>query len=130
MQVSPELVAILEKMVRYDFRARYVTAADALEALRSLPPELLESVPPPGPLPNGLATASSQELQIPPTATIETIHGHRAQEKYPCPIPHFLNLPRTSLLGGCCLGGYLLPQLRFGTGEQALDIAAVSPDDV
>ncbi|MBD0343763.1 MAG: serine/threonine protein kinase, partial [Coleofasciculus sp. Co-bin14] len=64
-QVSPELVAILDKMVRYDFRARYVTAADALQALRSLPEELLESVPPPQPMPNSPEAVSSQELFAP-----------------------------------------------------------------
>ena len=32
-QVSPELVAIIERMVRYDFRVRYSTAAEALLAL-------------------------------------------------------------------------------------------------
>ncbi|HEY9829959.1 MAG TPA: serine/threonine-protein kinase [Stenomitos sp.] len=34
--VSPELAGILDKMVRYDFRDRYSTAADALAALQSL----------------------------------------------------------------------------------------------
>ncbi|HEY9670083.1 MAG TPA: protein kinase [Waterburya sp.] len=34
--VSSELVAILDRMVRYDFRTRYPTALEALEAVRSL----------------------------------------------------------------------------------------------
>src|ERR671933_658280 len=34
--VSPELASILDQMVRYDFRDRYSTAADALAALQSL----------------------------------------------------------------------------------------------
>lgn len=34
--VSPELAGILDKMVCYDFRDRYLTAADALVALQSL----------------------------------------------------------------------------------------------
>lgn len=86
-QVSPELVAILDKMVRYDFRARYVTAGDALEALRSLPPELLASVPPPGPLPNAWAVAPSQELEIPPTATMQTLPvvGQKPNSNPPAP---------------------------------------------
>jgi len=49
--ISPELADILDKMIRYDFRDRYPTALDALEAISHLPPELLESVPPPQPLP-------------------------------------------------------------------------------
>ncbi|MEW6494372.1 MAG: protein kinase [Cyanobacteriota bacterium] len=35
--VSPELAAVLDHMVRYDFRTRYPTALEALEALQSLP---------------------------------------------------------------------------------------------
>ncbi len=73
-QVSPEFAAILDKMVSYDFRSRYVTATDALEALRSLPTELLESVLPPQPLPEVSRAALSQELQSPPpTATGKTL---------------------------------------------------------
>lgn len=48
--ISPELADILDKMIRYDFRDRYLTALDALEAISGLPPELLKSVPPPQPL--------------------------------------------------------------------------------
>ena len=36
-QVSPELAAILDRMVRYDFRVRYPTATEALLALENLP---------------------------------------------------------------------------------------------
>jgi tetratricopeptide (TPR) repeat protein len=36
VQVSPELADILDRMVRYDFRQRYLSAKEALEALRSL----------------------------------------------------------------------------------------------
>ena len=43
--VAPELADILDRMVRYDFRARYPTAAEALKALQQLPAELLETVP-------------------------------------------------------------------------------------
>ncbi|MCL6434223.1 MAG: tetratricopeptide repeat protein [Leptolyngbyaceae cyanobacterium HOT.MB2.61] len=35
-QVSPEFAAILDKMVRYDFRQRYPSAKEALDDLRSL----------------------------------------------------------------------------------------------
>ncbi|WP_225887010.1 protein kinase domain-containing protein [Nodosilinea nodulosa] len=35
--VSSSLVAVLDKMVRYDFRDRYPTAQEALEALQNLP---------------------------------------------------------------------------------------------
>lgn len=35
--VSPELAAVIDRMVRYDFRERYVDAAEALVALENLP---------------------------------------------------------------------------------------------
>ncbi len=41
-EISPELAAILTRMVRYDFRERYSTAAEALEALQGLPSNLLD----------------------------------------------------------------------------------------
>ncbi|MCA1990910.1 MAG: tetratricopeptide repeat protein [Coleofasciculus sp. S288] len=41
--VSPELVAILDRMVRYDFRDRYPTAVEALQAVRSLLTPVSES---------------------------------------------------------------------------------------
>jgi serine/threonine protein kinase len=44
-QVSPELAAFLDCMVRYDFRARYPTAVEALEALRSISTALVEPAP-------------------------------------------------------------------------------------
>ncbi|HEY9638175.1 MAG TPA: serine/threonine-protein kinase [Coleofasciculaceae cyanobacterium] len=37
VQTSPELAELLEKMVRYDYRQRYQTAAEALQALEQLP---------------------------------------------------------------------------------------------
>ncbi|MBD2231115.1 serine/threonine-protein kinase [Phormidium tenue] len=39
-QANPALLDVLEVMVRYDFRTRYTTAAEALVALRKLPPAL------------------------------------------------------------------------------------------
>jgi serine/threonine protein kinase len=36
-QASPELIEILDRMVRYDFRERYPVASEALEALEKLP---------------------------------------------------------------------------------------------
>ncbi len=38
VDVSPELADIIDRMVRYDFRQRYQTASDALEALNVLAP--------------------------------------------------------------------------------------------
>ncbi len=44
-QVHPDLADCLDRMVRYDFRTRYATATEALNALQMLPSELLS--PPP-----------------------------------------------------------------------------------
>lgn len=41
--VTPELADFLDRLTRYDFRARYVTATEALEALQTLPAELLQA---------------------------------------------------------------------------------------
>ena len=72
-QVTPELAEVIDQMVRYDYRSRYPTAAEALEALRSLPAELLESVPPPTPLPPPSATMPISAPPSPATATGETM---------------------------------------------------------
>lgn len=41
-QVSPELAEVLDQMIRYDFRERYVDAAEALAALEALPASITE----------------------------------------------------------------------------------------
>ncbi|WP_143467675.1 protein kinase domain-containing protein [Leptolyngbya ohadii] len=41
-QTHPALVEVIDRMVRYDFRARYSTAAEALAALNDLPSEIAE----------------------------------------------------------------------------------------
>lgn len=41
-QTNPELVALLDRMVCYDFRDRYADAMEALEALNQLPAELFD----------------------------------------------------------------------------------------
>ncbi|PSR18816.1 serine/threonine protein kinase [filamentous cyanobacterium CCP3] len=44
-KANPALLAVLDTMVRYDFRTRYTTAAEALAALRGLPPQLSRYLP-------------------------------------------------------------------------------------
>lgn len=74
-QTRPELAAIIDQMVCYDFRDRYPTATEALEALRSLPAVLLESVPPPQPLSEAAGATSSLELPTPPSTIDPTEPG-------------------------------------------------------
>lgn len=49
--VGSELVEILDRMVRYDFRTRYPTALEALAALQSLPTVATTNFPLPQPVP-------------------------------------------------------------------------------
>lgn len=51
-QLHPELQTVLDTMVRYDFRARYPSAKEALEAMASLPQELAQSAPAPSSFPS------------------------------------------------------------------------------
>ena len=67
VQVSPELADILDCMVRYDFRDRYPTAVEALEALRSLPSAILDLIPPPQPIPD--ITEAPTYLELSPSGT-------------------------------------------------------------
>lgn len=70
---TPELADFLDRMVRYDFRARYTTASDALAALQTLPAELLDAIAAPIPAPNAEDTADIDTVALaeptPPTAT-------------------------------------------------------------
>ncbi|MEB3356197.1 MAG: tetratricopeptide repeat protein [Synechococcales bacterium] len=45
-QAHAGLRDVLDKMVRYDFRSRYITAADALADLQALPESLSQAIPP------------------------------------------------------------------------------------
>ncbi len=74
-QISPELAAILECMVRYDFRDRYPTATEALEALRSLPSSLIQSSPLLQELSEATETPTRQAPQTPSSATSSTGSG-------------------------------------------------------
>ncbi|HEY9764068.1 MAG TPA: protein kinase [Trichocoleus sp.] len=68
-RTHPGLIALLDYMVRYDFRARYATAVQALSALQSLPLELSQFIPPltyayPA---AGVQQAASAQQVVPPT---------------------------------------------------------------
>jgi serine/threonine protein kinase len=64
--LSPELAQIIDKMVRYDFRDRYTTAAQALEAIQSLIDSRPESVAPKKP-PSEEREEPPQELEPSPS---------------------------------------------------------------
>lgn len=69
-QANPALLDVLEVMVRYDFRTRYTTAAEALAALRNLPPALSRYVPA-APTPHGQS----------PRTTVATVAVGRRRER-------------------------------------------------
>ncbi len=68
-QVHPELAEFLDRMVRYDFRARYPTAVEALEALDQLPTELKTT-----PVPPASARDLESDLDL-SAALISTVHS-------------------------------------------------------
>ncbi len=71
--VSPEFADILDCMVRYDFRVRYPTAAEALEALGSLPIANLESLRSPQQVSEATAQATEEPTrQAPPPPLTST----------------------------------------------------------
>ncbi len=74
-QVSTELAAILDCMVRYDFRDRYSTAVQALSAVRSLPIAIAKSEPLTQEFSEPTTVLPSQELQSPATTTGSTRPG-------------------------------------------------------
>jgi serine/threonine protein kinase/Tfp pilus assembly protein PilF len=72
---TPELADFLDRMVRYDFRARYTTAGDALAALQALPADLLAAIAVSAPSPTLIAedTANIDRVALaeptPPSGT-------------------------------------------------------------
>lgn len=44
-EIDPALAAIIDRLVHYDHRERYATAAEALAALKELPPALRQTIP-------------------------------------------------------------------------------------
>ena len=69
-QVTPELADFLDRLTRYDFRARYVTATEALEALQTLPAELLQAA---AGVSTEMAAPSSGSDPLTATATAPTL---------------------------------------------------------
>ncbi len=76
--VDPTLAEVLDRMVRYDFRARYPTATAALQALQALPQALRETIPehwyippPQSPAASGLSASPSEANKATMTWSLE-----------------------------------------------------------
>ncbi|NET57259.1 MAG: tetratricopeptide repeat protein [Symploca sp. SIO2E6] len=85
-QVSPELGTILDRMILYDFRERYLTAAEALQALQSIGVPGLD-VPTPSPAPSVKpktpTTKQQTKLVSKLTSRTTTKKKLRQQKKHP-----------------------------------------------
>ncbi|MEP0872618.1 tetratricopeptide repeat protein [Trichocoleus desertorum AS-A10] len=108
---TPELADLLDRMVRYDFRARYATASDALAALQALPAELLAAIAVSAPSPNpsaentadvdtDLDTVAIPDQSTPPTVTAPTLAVSGPPANQPVhaasnPLPSTTALPET-----------------------------------
>ncbi len=66
VEVSPEFMKVLERMVRYDFRERYSSATEALKAIADLEKPTVVTVPFPGvaPIPKSRLNFSSNQWII------------------------------------------------------------------
>ena len=78
-QVHPALVEVLDTMVRYDFRTRYATAAEALAALNGLPPALSRYV--------GAAASQGQAPQTTQATATVAVGRRRERTQMPAPAP-------------------------------------------
>ncbi len=76
-QAHPALVEVLDTMVRYDFRTRYATAAEALAALNGLPPALSRYV----------AAAQGQAAQATQATATVAVGRRRERTQIPAPAP-------------------------------------------
>jgi len=85
--VDPALIAVLDQMVRYDFRQRYANAAEALLAFEALPADITENLSDDQLLPetirvnspNGTAIQSSTSPQSQTIHQLETAKGFSDQ---------------------------------------------------
>jgi serine/threonine protein kinase/lipoprotein NlpI len=93
-QVSPELAAILDCMVRYDFRARYRSAVEAMDALSHLPANLAESLPPQPLVSEPTEVVMRQEFPS-PTLTGLTAPGMRQPQPSTRPQSRRIVVPTT-----------------------------------
>ena len=83
----PELVEILNNMVKYDFRARYRTAAEAFAAFQSLPETLNQVIPVPPPFRQVLKDQSNHSGAFTaPSSASPPVPLTQPDEKKPVPL--------------------------------------------
>jgi eukaryotic-like serine/threonine-protein kinase len=96
--VSSELLEILDRMVRYDFRTRYPTALEALAALQSLPTVATTNYPLPQPVPELSdaygATVTRPARSSQPSSSVSVSH---APDSVTVTLPHRCSQPISSV---------------------------------
>ncbi|MBE9135998.1 protein kinase [Nodosilinea sp. LEGE 07088] len=82
-QTNPQLLEVLDTMVRYDFRTRYANAAEALAALNNLPHQLSQYIP----APNAPPTQPPPATQAAPTVAVGRRYEPTVATSAPAPAP-------------------------------------------
>lgn len=77
--VEPELIAIIDRMVRYDFRQRYADATEALMALEALPAQMTEDPADHQPLPETARQSSPTSTAIQSATSPQAYTNHQME---------------------------------------------------
>ena len=136
--VSAPLATVLDKMVRYDFRSRYRNAAEALAALRALPPTLNRYIPPeaspwgvtpPPPATQAQPTVAVGRSPQPTQATDVRLTGQQQRQRQPAPA---LLWPLTGVAIAVIVAGGLLiwSFWRFTAADSASESPEIAVDSV
>jgi serine/threonine-protein kinase len=93
-QHSPALLDFLDRLVRYDFRARYSHAAEALAALRQLPRNLSQYIPIEAVPVGSRPSSPGRSTQAAPTVAVAP--GHPSSPTAVTPLSHHAASHRSS----------------------------------
>ncbi|MGH1393580.1 MAG: SUMF1/EgtB/PvdO family nonheme iron enzyme [Trichormus sp.] len=131
--VTEKLADVLNKMVSYYFRDRYLSAVEALEAVNSLQPQQQRQVPPTVPIPQ-----PQQQRQVPPTVPIPQPQQRQAPPPPPSTTPTKIITPswsrrkviQTVGFAGAGLGlAIIIPRLsQSDSGEISIPEITTTPE--
>ncbi|MEM7771515.1 MAG: serine/threonine-protein kinase [Cyanobacteria bacterium P01_A01_bin.37] len=114
--IQPEFAAIIDRMIRYDFRERYSNAESALKAIEALPVTFREAVSAPP-----WHVSSSREMSLPPT---DAFNSHLVESNVST-FEQILSQPSASshVLSATALEGTHL-ELNAGLGAASAQVPA------
>jgi serine/threonine protein kinase len=125
-QLSPEFADVLDTMIRYDFRARYPTAAEAVRAIASLSADipntgsLAVDSPSPSNVPSSSAKPASDETFASDQYSVSTDNTVQWQAEPPAPSNPIPSLAPTLGLSAMPTEPLVVPQPNaLATGEPA-----------